>query len=151
MQNNNKQFVYIYRDFRKAETLSFKCFYQTVYNAIHKARQIELSQSHVACEENNCGLKISVIMAHWTIVIVYLEIFKPWQFSSRNASSHKTDWITTTRCQLCLALLCLQVISLMKVPKVERLGFIVYILFVVAFAYLSIPFSLTLMLLLVYL
>ena len=42
---------------------------------------------------------------------------------TRNASSHKTDWIHTTRCLFSLAILYAQVISLMKVLEVECSGF----------------------------
>ena len=43
---------------------------------------------------------------------------------TRNASSHKTDWIPTTRCPLCFAYLYAPVFSLMKVLEVERSGFL---------------------------
>ena len=41
---------------------------------------------------------------------------------TRNVSSQKTNWITTTHCLFCLAILNVQVISLMKVLEVERSG-----------------------------
>ena len=55
------------------------------------------------------------------IKICFAKNFKPWLFAS-HATSHKADWITTTRCLLCLALFYEQLISLMKVLEVERSG-----------------------------
>ena len=39
-----------------------------------------------------------------------------------NASSHKTNWITTARCLLCLGLIYAQVVSLKKDLEVEQNG-----------------------------
>ena len=84
-------------------------------------------------------------------------IFKPRLFNS-HATSHKADWILTTRCLLCLALLQSNTNSLTNVIDIEgscfRLleNYIVITLLPVqsahivvsSFAFLSIPFSLIL-------
>ena len=71
------------------------------------------------CQHNSNNFLFDNLLTQLLAILPTMDVFKQLMFSSQ-ATSHKADWIHTTRCLLCIAFLYAQVISLTNVFEVEE-------------------------------